>query len=182
MGYRPSYISYQNREEKIYGQKMSDISFGLGNIASNGCGVIALYNVLLSKQSNTNFHYVKYEVILRGGLNAGGYLGANPITLIRILRTRFWNVRTIWGDNKPYSWMYASITAEAVVVLYRYKNSLAMHYVAGIKSDEKGKFIFYNCPFANGKEMDLIEYISEIKKNGATPMLIITAKNKMWWW
>ena len=77
-GYAPKYISNQYGNYKIDGKKMKDISFGFGNIAANGCGVISAYNVLLSKSSKVKFNNVKNGISWSGGLNAGGLLGVNP--------------------------------------------------------------------------------------------------------
>lgn len=68
---------------------MKNISMGIGNIADNGCGVIATYNVMLSKSLKVSFNSVKISLILLGGLIAGGKLGISPIAMKNICELRF---------------------------------------------------------------------------------------------
>lgn len=59
--------------------------FGLGNIAENGCGVVAVYNILQLDNKNPNLAQVIKDVSMFG-LNMFGLLGAFPHGVIMTLR------------------------------------------------------------------------------------------------
>jgi hypothetical protein len=184
-GYAPKYINNQYDSYKIDGKKMKDISFGFGNIAANGCGVIAAYNVLLSRSSKIKFNDVKNGIIWRGGLNAGGLLGVNPWALANYMRSKFWFVYT--AGPITYLWGIKAELSESVIVLYKNAKSLSMHYVAGIGTGNGGvggSFRFYNTGYSDidGKEMSIWKFIDKIKSKGNTPMYFIGVYGKKGWW
>ena len=188
-GYSPQYISNQGDDYKIDGKKMRNISFGIGNIAQNGCGVIAAYNVLLSKSSRIKFNSVKRDIIRFGGLNAGGLFGVNPWALTNYMRSKFWLVYT--ANFIPYFWGAKAELSEAVIVLVRWK-SWVMHYIAGISTRDGGvggSFRFYNSGLKNRKKesmdgirMSIWDFLNYLKSNDATPIYFIGVYGKKGWW
>lgn len=188
--YASKYISDQYGNYKIDGKKMKDISFGFGSIAANGCGVIAAYNVLLSKSSKIEFNNVKKGIILSGGLNAGGLLGVNPWALALYMRFKFRHV-FIAGPNTK-SWETKAELCESVIVLLKKAKSLSMHYAAGIgtgKGGVGGSFKFYNTGLydknrksVDCQEMPIGDFLDYIKPNGAKPLYLIGVYDKKGSW
>jgi len=184
-GYSPKYITGQYGNYEIDGKKVKNISFGFGNIAANGCGVIAAYNVLSSRSSKVKFNNVKKSIICRGGLNAGGLLGVNPGALVNYMKSKFWCVYT--DGPITYLWGIKAELSESVIVLYNNSKSLSMHYVAGIGTGNwgvGGSFRFYNTDYSDidGKEMSIWKFIDKIKSKGNTPMYFIGVYGKKGWW
>lgn len=189
-GHAPEYINSQGDNVIIDGKKMKDISLGLGNIAANGCGVIAAYNVLLSKSSKVKFNDVKNGIIWIGALNAGGLLGIKPNGLELYMRTKFWSV--IAAGPITYLWGIKAELSSAVIVLIKWKGTLGMHYIAGIGTGHGGvggSFRFYNTGLVdkNGKpidkkEMSIWDFLNCVKQQGATPIYFIGVSGKLGWW
>ena len=73
--YGSVYISLHGGYIKVDGKYIKNISFGFSNIKNNGCGVIAPYNVLLSKSNRVKFNDVKDGIIMHGDR----LLGAMPV-------------------------------------------------------------------------------------------------------
>ena len=189
-GYKPKYINDQRNDYEIDGKKMKDISFGLGNIASNGCGIIAAYNVLLSRSSRVKFNNVKNDIIWRGGLNAGGLLGVNPKALKCYMRSKFRFVHT--SGPVTFLWGIKAELSESVIVLIKWGGGLEMHYIAGIGTGNDragGSFKFYNTGLfderrrsIDGREMSIWTFLDYVKSNGATPIYFIGVSGKKGWW
>lgn len=169
---------------------MSEVSWGLlGNIASNGCGVIAAYNVLLSTDSNTNFGKVKNQLEAYGAALAFGKLGASPFALAQYMRSKFWFVHTAGAFT--YLWGAKAELSQSVIVLIKWGDGLQMHYIAGIGTGTGGKggsFRFYNSGLRDkkgksidGKSMSIWTFLDYVKSNGATPEYLIGVSCKKWW-
>ena len=178
-GDKPEYIiSAQNSETMVDGKSMKDISFGFGNIAKNGCGVIAAYNVIASYGTEITFNRVKNGVIIFGGLLFFGALGSNPFAIRNYLMTYFGLVTS--AGPLTYTWGIIAELSEAIIVLLAYSDT--WHYVAGISdggSKYGGSFKFYNTGIKSknksidGVSMSIWEFIEYAKVDGGVPLYII---------
>ena len=106
-----------------------------GNIAKNGCGLIALYNVERAARADTRFdrYYAARKPIKT---NLFGLLGTRPSTIPQTLEAKGFSVvpmRTKQAMNVP--------AFDAVIVLYWYR--LGAHYVMG-RGNPDGSYTFYN--------------------------------------
>jgi RHS repeat-associated protein len=86
---------YIDGQSNFYG---SDLSFGpAGNVADNGCGLVALYNV--AKAGGLPYSFNELHDILFGGLgwvgttNFFGSMGNESKSYYGVLRTKFWQCR-----------------------------------------------------------------------------------------
>ncbi|MDD7393052.1 MAG: RHS repeat-associated core domain-containing protein, partial [Eubacteriales bacterium] len=88
-GEAPSYINNQNDNN------VKNIKWGLaGNTWANGCGWIAVYNVMLSYSKKITYQYVINGLTLAGGVLGFGKLGADPRGITKYLKSKFWFVYT----------------------------------------------------------------------------------------
>lgn len=117
--------------------------YGLfGNIASNGCGAIAAYNVLSANGIEMGFDETIRGIGCRLGTVIGfGKLGTNVISLIVLLH-RFFALRVrfiILGRGRRFK------ECSSVIIMYYWFKSkrIGAHYIAGVKSED-GCFDFYN--------------------------------------
>lgn len=169
---------------------MKDIPLGFGNISANGCGVIAAYNVLLSRSSKVKFNDVKNSIIWLRGLNAGGIMGVNPIALSYYMKLKFWCVYT--AGPSTYLWGIKAECSQSVIVLIKWGGGLCMHYIAGIGTGQRdvgGSFKFYNSGLIDkngksidGKAMSIWSFLGYVRANGATPIYFIGVSGKKGWW
>jgi len=164
---------------------MKDIKWGTkGNIADNGCGIIAAYNVLLHYSSSISFSSVLNALKKRGGpIIQRGKMGLNPFSLTNYLRTKFWNVKT--ASSWTYLWGIKAELSECVIVLYALSKFNGAHYIAGINTGltrEGGSFKFYNFDNKSQKYRSIWTIIDEIRKGGGTPIAFWGVKNKKGRW
>ncbi len=181
------YINNQddNTLVNIYGKlyKMKDIGWGLlGNISDNGCGVIAAYNVLISRNASINFGAVCKTLLYLGAPLLYGKLGTSPGALVTFMRMFYKNVIMTGPGIKK--WTIIGRKASAVIVLYKTKNN-GLHYIAGIIGDFDDNFYFYNAPDSLGLAKNRISLGGLYKlliESGRTPLMIIGVANKKGWW
>ena len=188
-GNRPEYIVRQSPNEIIlinYRKvKMKDIKWGTaGNIADNGCGVIAVFNVLISKSQKVDFSSVISGLTLHNGPLMFGLLGVSPVAIVSYLKSYFASVSAI---GPPISfWPSFALRGYVVIVLYKNPKSLSMHYVAGVSvfpptnaSIRTGYYEFKNCPYVDADErMTMKQFLDTIKIRGCEPIMLIRAR---WW-
>ena len=178
-GDKPEYIiSEQKSYTMVDGKPMKDISLGFGNIARNGCGIIAAYNVIASYGTEVTFNRVKKGVIHLNGLVYGGWLGTNPFVIRNYLMLYFGFVFS--AGPLTYIWGIIAELSEAVIVLLAYSNT--WHYVAGISDGRTkygGSFKFYNTGISirdesiDGVSMSIWEFIKYARADGGVPLYII---------
>ena len=85
----PDYMSRQSDKAEIHGVPMKKIRYGaLGNVSANGCGAIALYNVLHHHGQTDTFEQVVGSLKKRMGFHLFGLAG-----------TRFGAVKSILADR-----------------------------------------------------------------------------------
>lgn len=176
------YIHDQTDDFIVEGKRMADISLGIGNVADNGCGVIAAYNVLRAIGKSVTFTQVKKDIIKKLGLNAGGLLGINTFSLRRYIKSR---CSGVWYSKQNDAvWIENSRQAKAVIILVRWKKSLMLHYISGIKSG--GEYIFYNSGIwdedgvcVDGRKLTMEAFLSYVRVQGATPLWILGVNNEI---
>ena len=118
------HITQQERDTTINGKKMKNIKYGLGNIAKNGCGVIATYNVLTAlKKGKTKFDTVlkalrKSKSLLGlGGTKIGGIQKYIENKGLMVLRFNYLNYSA--GAVAYYSTLtLIERTANAVIICF----------------------------------------------------------------
>ena len=61
VGQFPRFIYEQNKDTEVSGTKktMGNISWGRGNIAANGCGIIAVFNLVVT---NTSYNFMQVRI------------------------------------------------------------------------------------------------------------------------
>ncbi len=136
-GVAPEYINEQYADTVItvypgVQAQMKDIGFGsFGNIAANGCGVIAAYNVIVAKEKRqieytvptagpkvpTSFGQVRDDLQQQGAPLLDGILGASPWAITNYLKNYYNNVVTLFSANLK-NWGSLASVSDAIVVLY----------------------------------------------------------------
>jgi len=160
---------YIDDQSNFYG---SDLSFGpAGNVADNGCGLVALYNV--AKAGGLPYSFNELHDILFGGLgwvgttNFFGSMGMNPNLIMEFFERNFGNADF---GFRNFSYMYGDY--DAVIILYAYTEpQIGAHYIAGINNGN-GTYRFYN--YTTTSPMRLEDLYSDFDKNG---WLFITGWN-----
>jgi hypothetical protein len=181
------YIRDQRRGLSVGRKAMENIRWGLnGNIADNGCGAIAAYNVLYSKNQNTNFYRVRDRLGYMGGaFPAGiGLLGTNPFVLETYMKSKFNDVSLDLNLAGVDILKNAEKTgqADAVIVCVWWKEFTdGAHYFAGIRKDGTDEFYFYNSDITGVNDSTPItmqQLLEKINAEGATPIGLITVQGK----
>jgi len=181
------FIRDQGNGLKVGTRAMENIRWGLyGNIADNGCGVIAAYNVLYSKNPNTNFFRVRDRLGYMGGDLGFGMLGTKPGILEKYMESKFNDVSMDFNVLGIDILKNAEKTgqADAVIVCVMWEKPLedgGAHYFAGIRKDGTDEFYFYNSSI-NGVDDNTpitMQQLSEkIKADKANPIGLITVNDK----
>ena len=137
------YLNHQTDYTRIEDAFLKDMKFGiLGNLAANGCGIIAIYNVLIAAGKYKTLTQIAIDVDVRyKGTLAYGALGANPVAIQNYLISSA-GFRVESKTLFPLEWNQYS-SCDAVIVLTQNPDGLSMHYMAGIASGG-GNFRFYN--------------------------------------
>ena len=173
-GQSPTYISNQYDDMVVEylgaNTKMKDISWGLlGNIADNGCGVIATYNVLVAMGMDVSFTSVKDGLEEIGGPFLFGKLGTTPWKITEYLQSmgvHGWAQYSLDGNY----WGLKLNETQAVIILYKI-STLSYHYVTGVRatggSGIDSTFMVFNIPGkinANTSMtfFDIVAYIEEM--------------------
>jgi RHS repeat-associated protein len=167
--------------------EMKDIKWGsLGNIADNGCGVIAAYNVLYSKNPYTSFIKVRDELKKMGAYVLFGKLGVLPEALTSLMKSNYNDVYSNFDlsgiDLLNGSNAEKTGKAGAVIVLVAWDEPLknGMHYFTGIHKEGTDEFYFYNSGITgvNKHTPITMEQLAEkINAMKATPTGLITIKD-----
>lgn len=136
---------YYKTEGMINGQgvfEFANEAFGLGTYAHNGCGIIAIYNVMQLLGTPESLGMICDEIINEGGLMLGGILGMNPFVI-----DDFFVSRGI--TCKGYSSFYAlskDVKEGTVILLMTLNNAYSLlggaHFMA--VQYVNGKYVVYN--------------------------------------
>ncbi len=135
--------------------RFGDRPYGrFGTVAKNGCGMIALYNIMRAADSTTRFEPF-YEARKSIKTNLFGLMGTRSSSVPKNLMKRQYRVTRIKrkhaGDAKAF---------DGVIVLYWF--FFGAHYVAGIANGD-GTYTWYN-QFQKPNPMKLDEFLQHIKK------------------
>ena len=172
-----------------YYWKNIPVGFG-GNVRDNGCGAIAIYNILHSYSNKITFYKVLSDLKWKYGsiiYNNIGLFGISPMSVTNYLENKFILVYT--AGPITYLWGIKSELSGGVIVLYQHKGwNTPLHYVAGIKdgSGYGGSFRFYNDMYYTKKygkkPISIWKYIDLLKENGCKPLLFWGVACKIGWW
>jgi hypothetical protein len=182
-----SYMTSQTSTTKVLYQgkmkPMSELPWGsAGNLAENGCGIIAAYNILASRGIARDFEMVYDDLQEMGAALLGGKLGANPFVLKKYLEKHC----GVSGHEGPFSlsslypqddtlveqWIRTALSkvssnsqpltantlafrrAHSVLLLFKWEGSMLMHYFAGTEGTN-GVYRFWNTGLRDAKAHSL---------------------------
>ena len=121
-----------------YQHNYPNFKFGLGDVASNGCGAIAVYNILVLEQKYKPFpEIIKY--FDNGNENIFGYLGSNPFGVISYLKNEGYKVNTYL---KSADYKTAAINSKYSILMYL--NLKYGHYQLLYNYDEHSNLFYEN--------------------------------------
>jgi len=196
MGNQSDYID--NQEDPSW----KNIKVGFwGNVRDNGCGAIAIYNILHSYSpgitifhvlSNLRWKYgslIDHPLALKGLsiYNNIGLIGIAPTSITNYLKSHFFF--TYVASSITYLWGIKAELSGGIIVLYQYKGlTSSLHYVAGIKTGdgEGGSFRFYNDLYYTNKygtkSISIWKYIDLLKEEGCKPIAFwgVAGKKGRW--
>lgn len=136
--------------------RFGDRRYGrFGTMAKNGCGLIALYNVMRAAFPDTRFEpfYAERKSIKT---NLFGLLGTRPSSIRKNLGAKGFQVEPIPKKHAQQAQQF-----DAVIVLYWYW--FGAHYVAGI-ADQNAGYRLFNM-FAEPYSMPLPKFLQFLKKH-----------------
>lgn len=119
-----------------YQNDYPNIKFGLGNVANNGCGAIAVYNILYLEGKYKPFPEI-VKFFDDGNENIFGLLGSNPFSVMSFMKNEGYKVKTYLKSsdfktaaiNSKYSiLMYLNLQYGHYQLLYNYDNQLDLFY------------------------------------------------------
>lgn len=201
-GHKPRYITDQRSGVMIDGIPMEQMRVGLfGNVAYNGCGAIAVYNVMVAYGYTGSFSDVLQDMnraglfnlmdsahggpvgkvinVIRSAWDVVGILGFEPKALRRYLKNRFRSVRQRYIGG----WQGVANSSDAIITLFKW-GGWSAHYVAGIRKKVGKKYKFYNHGLDDydDKYITISKYMRYLKKNECTRLAIMGVKNPRPWW
>ena len=104
----------------------ANLRFGFGNISDNGCGAVAVYNILKLEGQNPYFPDIIREFDMFGQ-NAFGLGGAKPRKVISVLKENGFSVKFTFDHNKFES--LAQNSKYAIYLYYGMENNVPFgHY------------------------------------------------------
>lgn len=107
----------------IYNQSnYEEYKFGFGNIRENGCGVVAVYNILKIEGKNPNFTQIIKDCE-PFGTNLFGIWGTNPQWIKRYLKKQGLDVQVCFDMNK-----FHERAQNARYAIYTYLSFKGGHY------------------------------------------------------
>ena len=124
--------------------RLSAVRFGVATSDYNGCGWVALYNVLRLLGERMTVADAVRE--MEGGLWLRGRAGASPLRLIRVLRKHGCTVTT---SARKAQFDAAAGDRAGVVFYLRSHLSSGAHFAAFSRPDENGLRRFYNAADAD---------------------------------
>ena len=160
----------------------------LGNVFDNGCGPIAIYNILHSYSKKITFKKVMSDLRwLYGSViyNNIALIGITPFSITRCLASKFWFRYT--AGPITYLWGIKAELSSSVLVFYQHSGwKSPFHYVAGIKVGDGvgGSFIFYNDGDRTNQyePISIWKYLDRLKKDGCKPLYMWGVAGKKGWW
>ena len=112
----------------IYGQEekyIKDLKLGYGNVGDNGCGAVALYNVMMTKSGRPNLASIIATLEINKALRLGGYLGVRLDGIEKYLLTFHISYRK-FKSAEDFEW-YSHIYTISIVYS-KNKDDISEHY------------------------------------------------------
>lgn len=99
----------------IYNQHdYKSLKFGLGDVALNGCGAVAVYNILVLEDK-----YIPFSEIIKyfdnNNENLYGILGTNPFSIMTFMKNKGYKVNAYLNSN---DFKTASINSKYSIMFY----------------------------------------------------------------
>ena len=79
-----------------------DYNYGFGNVGANGCGAVAIYNLLVLEGKNPNFASIIRSMDIYGTIFFG-CLGTNPLGVFIYLKSCGYNVNISFNQSDFYN-------------------------------------------------------------------------------
>ena len=180
-GQLPCFINEQNYDTPVPGTDltMGEIKWVWGNIADNGCGVIAIFNVLLTTNANISFLSVRDKMLIQEAALGFGLLGVCPAPISKILKlSTDYQVEEHTLFNQS-AWVDTANRSSQVIILYKLKGTMGMHYIYGMRcfpttngACNDHYFMFYNEGFADPVQhkMTMSQFLDYLEDKGRTPI------------
>lgn len=123
----------------IYNQsEWGDFNYGLGDVAKNGCGAIAVYNILVLENKYKPFpEIIKY--FDNGNENIFGILGTNPFGIMSFMKNEGYKVNAYL---KASDFKTAAINSKYAIIMYL--NFEYGHFELLYDYNEQGDYFFVN--------------------------------------
>lgn len=157
----PIYIERQRTFSRQRG------TFGpLGSISSNGCGAIAIYNILEYFGMHEDFMRVigRFERLWPLAMPFGGFLGTNIFYLYYMLRKYGFHIRPVfYFTNRSRKMCLEEGTAMLFFYGWRRRFSMGAHYQAGF-GESDGRIVLHNSKAVYADMQDLIRKKREREK------------------
>ena len=161
-----------------------------GSVYYNGCGPIAIYNILHSYSKKITFKKVMSNLRwLYGSViyNNIALIGITPFSITRYLASKFWFKYT--AGPITYLWGIKAELSSSVLVFYQHPGwNSSFHYVAGNKTGGGvgGSFRFYNDYYYTkrygARSISIWQYIDLLRENGCKPLYMWGVAEKLGWW
>ncbi len=147
----------------------------LGNIAANGCGLIAAYNVMNGNGVDISLDAVSRGLRRRLGMAVGlGRLGTNMFSIIAFL-VKYFAVRARFlflGKGR------SSKERNAIIIMYYWFTGkrCGAHYIAGLRCED-GCFDIYNYS-SIPPHVELGEFLVGMRKKHEYPLWLVDVGRK----
>ena len=139
-------------------------SWGRGNIAKNGCGVVAAYNVLLPSIKSTthltvDFETVRTQMHKMGSARLFGLAGVKHRKLAKYLKGKCSSATYYKFSGRLDA---SCLHADAIILYCNNKGRITRHYMAGVGNGD-GAFTWYN-GYSEGKTLATFgDYLASLK-------------------
>lgn len=131
--------------------------FGICPFDFNGCGAVALYNIMYFHGKADSF--VKMLCRLEKTVLALGYLGSSPVAMMHFLEKYGFSVTLVSTKEN----IYKLREKDSCLIHYFIRKDFSAHCVAGLPRGD-GKFFFYNGTVAPDHALKPAEYIAATEK------------------
>lgn len=172
------YLYQQNKSYPVNGIEMGNIPWGKSNIADNGCGPIAMYNILYSVEPNSSFNATMDILIALDGIPKNG--GTKWQALIDAMNLYFYKVYTY--DSNTAHWG-AGVKGKVDGIIVRIEKNDIGHAFAGVSvyfddTTWHNYFEFFNSGISGLTLVyaDIPRMLREIQKVGAIATHLIIVK------